>query len=257
MRRRLLLALGLLAVFGAAKLPVERALYAEQRASYFHGGRLSIDMRERLGQDGYLAALSGFRSVVADLLWIEANTAWQRTEWGKMKVLFDNVTALQPRTVMFWDMAGWHMAWNASVAAFNDPKQPSEALRIRAQRQYFELGRDYYERGVKNNPDRWQMYGRLANLYQDKLNQPCEAAENYAQAAKIEGAPAYMERFAAYRLAECPGHEREAYETLRELYQRGEEQRLPTLLTKLRELQEKLEIPEAERLDLPPAPSNR
>jgi hypothetical protein len=43
-----------------------------------------------------------------------------------MKVLFDAVTALQPRNMTFWDMSAWHMAYNASVAALNDESQPRE-----------------------------------------------------------------------------------------------------------------------------------
>jgi len=38
--------------------------------------------------------LSGFRALVADILWIIAHTLWEHTEWGAMKVDFDAVTSL-------------------------------------------------------------------------------------------------------------------------------------------------------------------
>ena len=48
------------------------------------------------------------------------------------------------------------------------PAQPRLALRIKAQREYFQLGKDFLERGIKNNPDRPQLYEAMARLYRDK-----------------------------------------------------------------------------------------
>ena len=50
--------------------------------------------------------------------------------------------------------------------------------------------------------------------------------------------------------SEVEGKEREAYALLRELYQRGEEQRKPTLLMRVLVLEEILDVPEADRLPL-------
>ena len=72
-----------------------------------------------------------------------------------------------------------------------------------------------------------------------------------AQCAKLPKAPQYAHRFAAYELAQCGGHEREAYELLRSLYLRGEDEHLPTLLHWLDTLQQKLDIPPAERVYTP------
>jgi hypothetical protein len=62
----------------------------------------------------------------------------------------------------------------------------------------------------------------------------------------------YVHRFAVYELAQCPGHEREAYEKLLELYNRGKEEQLPTLLRWLGHLQEELNIPAEQRVYIPP-----
>src|SRR2546422_8499018 len=101
--RNILVAIILL-LFGAGKLRFEQRLTEEHRAAFFHGAKLNLDLRQQIGQLGFIAALSGFRSLVADVLWIQAHSAWERTEWGRMALIFDNVTALQPRNVMFWDM---------------------------------------------------------------------------------------------------------------------------------------------------------
>ena len=237
-----------LALFGAAKWPMEQAIAREHRQLHFRAVEFNLGLREQLGQLGFVAALSGFRSLVADALFIQAHVAWERTEWGRLLLLFRQVTTLQPRALLFWDIAAWHMAWNASTAALHDPAQPRLALRIKAQREYFALGRDFLERGIRNNPDRPQLYEALARLYRDKYNDHEHAAEFFAKAASLPGAPSYVKRFAAYELAQCPGREREAYAQLHALYHSSEKERVPTLLRHLRELEIKLDIPPDQRI---------
>ncbi|HEV2994431.1 MAG TPA: hypothetical protein VGW99_00590 [Chthoniobacterales bacterium] len=245
---RFFLALGLVLISGMVKLPMERSLAAQDRQLRFGNVEWNLDLREKLGQLGFVAALSGFRSIVADALFIQAHVAWEKTEWGRVLLLFRQVTTLQPRAVLFWDMAAWHMAWNASVAALNDPTQPRQALRIKAQREYFALGKDFLERGIKNNPDRPQLYESLARLYKEKYKDHARASEFYAEAAALPHAPSYDKRFSAYELSYCEGREREAYDRLHELYQTGESERLPTLITRLKFLENKLDIPQNERI---------
>lgn len=238
----------LLLAFGALRLPIEAALTEQHRSAYFHQARLGLDLREQIGQLGFLAALSGFRSLVADVIFIQAHVAWERTEWGRVLLLFREATTLQPRSILFWDMAAWHMAWNASVAALHDSALPNDVMRRKAQREYVALGKDFLERGIKNNPDRPQLYESLARLYKEKLNNHAAAAKYYARAAALPGAPEYDKRFAAYELSFAPGQEREAYEALRHLYDQGGHERLPTLLKRLKFLEEKLDIPLYERV---------
>src|SRR5207302_11060735 len=153
---------------------------------------------------------------------IQAHAAWENTQWGRMLWLFRQITTLQPRVLLFWDTAAWHMAWNASVAAMNDTNQPRQALRVKAQREYFAVGKDFLERGIKNNPDRPELYEALARLYKDKYLDHEHAAEYFDKAAVLPGAHAYVKRFAAYELAQSPGREPDGYRRLRGLYDAGE-----------------------------------
>lgn len=245
---RFLSVASIILVLGVMKLPAEHAIFAQRQQEHFRGVEFNLDLREKLGQLGFIAALSGFRAAVADILFVQAHVAWERTEWGRVLLLFRQVTTLQPRSVLFWDMAAWHMAWNASVAAMNDPTQPRLARRIRAQREYFALGKDFLERGIKNNPDKPQLYESLARLYQQKYNDHAHASEFYAKAAALPGAPSYDKRFAAYELSYCEGRERDAYERLRQLYDMGEKERLPTLIARIKFLENKLDIPQDRRI---------
>lgn len=238
----------LLLVFGAFRVPIESSLGAQHRSAYFRESSLGLDLREQIGQLGFLAALSGFRSLVADVIFIRAHVAWERTEWGRLLLLCREATTLQPRSILFWDMAAWHMAWNASVAARHDPAQPNETLRRKAEQEYFALGKDFLERGIKNNPDRPELYESLARLNKDKLNNHGAAARLYARAAALPGAPEYDERFAAYELSYAPGQERAAYAALLQLYRRGAHERLPTLLKRLKILEKQFDIPMDQRI---------
>ena len=243
------IAIALLGIFGILKMPAERSLDAAQRQAGLRGTALNLDLREKVGQLGFLAALSGFRSPLAAFLWIEAHNAWERTEWGRMAALFDAVTTLQSRSLLYWDMAAWHMAWNASTAARQDMSQPSEALRIRNQRQYFRLGRDYLERGIKNNPESFFLYSSLAVLLRDKFEDHCGAGEAFIKASQLPGAPGYLARFAGYEWAKCPGREQAAYDMLRALYDAEPGGRKPTLVTTLKELEKRLDVPSRQRIN--------
>jgi hypothetical protein len=247
--------LGLLVilVWGLIKLPFETRLSEVQKANRFGGYKITATLRQQAGQAGFLATLGGLRAAVADLLWIRAHVAWQNTQWGKMKLLFDVCTSLQPRRVMFWDNAGWHMAWNASVYAMNDKERvPEQVERYRNQQEYFKLGEDYILRGIENNPDSWELFDRLGWFYRDKMHDKLKASQAYDEASKRPGHLDYVRRQAATLLADCPGHEEEAYRRLLGLYREGEKQWLPTLLKKLQLMERKLKIPQSQRVDIPP-----
>lgn len=236
-----------LVVFGLARLPVERSLETSQQKAYLRAESLNLSLRDQVGQLSYVAALSGFRSLVAAFLWIDAHTAWEQTAWGRMAGLFRAVTGLQPRSLVYWDLSSWHMAWNAAIAAANNPKEPSEFLRRRAEREYQLLGKEFLEQGIANNPDRYLLQERLGILLRDKLGDHQGAADAFEKAAQMEGAPAYVKRLAAYELAAVDGHEREAYAQLCSIFDSGEEERKPRVLTLLHELEDKLDIQKAQR----------
>ncbi|PYK30653.1 MAG: hypothetical protein DME57_06205 [Verrucomicrobia bacterium] len=244
---RVLFALAMLLVFGVLKLPAEHAMSIQHRQTAA-AQIVNLDVGERLGQLSFIAALSGFRAIVADFLFIQAHVAWERTEWARVLFLFRQVTTLQPHVPLFWDMAAWHMAWNASAAAMNDSSQARLAARVKAQRDYFAIGKDFLERGIRNNPDKPELYEALARLYHDKYNDHERASEFYAKAAALPSAHSYDRRFSAYELSYCEGREREAYKRLRALYDEGERERLPTLIKRLKFLEEKLAIPAEQRI---------
>lgn len=258
MKKVHLLGLAIILLFGAARFNFEQKLTEEHRAAFFHGATLDLSLRQQLGQTAFLAALGGFRAVVADLLWIEGHIAWERTEWGRMALLFNNVTTLQPRNLTFWDIYAWHMGYNASLAAINDIHQADPELRKKTQHQYIKAAEDIYLRGIKNNPDKYYLYEMLAKLYDDKPvyadknEEHLKAYEYFTKAASFPNAPVFEKRMAAYDLSYVPGREQEAYDLLVKYYNMGNKEHLPTLLLRLKYLQDKLNIPPAQKIQFPP-----
>lgn len=253
--KRLAPAVIALLLAGAAALPVQQHLATLRTTAGFSTEALTLSLRERVGQMAFLAALSGFRSFVAAMGWIETHIAWENTEWGRMAGLIDTVTTLQPKSLLYWDNGSWHMAWNAAINARENPEEPSEALRLRAERQYVELGRTILEDGIRSNPNSWLLNERLGLLLSQRAEDHCAAADAYSRAAELPGAPTYVKRLAAYELAQCPGRDRDAYNLLRRIYDLGPDERKPSVIVKLQELEEKLGIPTAERIEPPENPA--
>src|SRR5438105_3049751 len=83
---RLLVAFAMLLAYGVMKLPAQRALSLQHPSA--SGGQsddiANLDLREKIGQLGFVAALSGFRAMLADFIFIQTHAAWERTEWGRV-----------------------------------------------------------------------------------------------------------------------------------------------------------------------------
>ncbi len=198
----------ILATFVPLKLKMEAA------CDRIVPGALSIDLREQIGQSAFIAVLGGFRSVMADLLFIDAYSAWERTDWTYLLLRLRQATELQPRAILFWEMAGWHMAWNAGTAAMEDDSK-SPAARRRLQHDYLELGEDFLVRGIAYNPEKPQLYEALARLYRDKFHDHVRAAENFLPARGKGAPPAFAKPIAGHGRAPENSCERKNYSLMR------------------------------------------
>ena len=241
-------ALGILVLlaWGLVKFPVEARLEKRMQDTRLGGYQPTASLRQQAGQAGFIAALGGLRAAVADILWIRANVAWSDVQYGRMKLLFDTCTAMQPRRVNFWDVSAWHMAWNGAAHIENTEQDP--VARNAKMREFFKLGEDFLLRGIENNPDSWELHDRLGMLYRDKFKDMEKASAAYGEASKRPGHLAYTRRLSAYCLAEAPGREREAYARLLALFNEGEQEWLLTLLHQIQKLEARLGIPDGQRI---------
>lgn len=248
-----ILGLLVLIVWGLAKMPLEKRIAETRREQQLGTYKILANVRQQLGQAGFLAVFGGLRSAIADLVFIGAHVQWEKAKYGKVKEYFDICTSLQPRCPLYWDMASWHMAYNA--AAYVDMRDKTITDPLERQREiynYWKLGEDYLLNGIKNNPEDWGLWDNLGLLYREKFHDNLKAARAYGEAAKRPGRLDYVHRFEAIYLADAPGYEKEAYDKLLAIYKEGDSQQLPTVLKKLQLMERKLGIPKDQRVDIPP-----
>lgn len=235
--KNILLAVTLLA-FGAARMPFEAKLSGELRASNLFPPPLEIGTRDKIGQTSSAVALGGLRTLVATFLNLRAFTFFTEQRWDDVEETFETIVDLAPRTRYYWDTGSWHMAYNAASYYLNDSKLP--ALRRReAWRSSIVKGRAFLERGVRNNPDDWNLLASLGFLLSDSNKFPAfrdpnetfaAAAEAYRKSAETGKALGYVKRSWFYSLARVEGRESEALALGRSLYDEGMHNRTPTLL---------------------------
>ena len=224
--RRALLALGLIAVAGAARMPVEHSMEEELRGRGFREWSPDISAREQMTQAGFVGALGGFRSLVASVYDLKSHIARTDKDWGKVESYRNVTTSLQPRFWKHWDMAAWDMAWNAYAHYRNeaeDAEDPLDAWRLEKvlMPQYLESGVGFLERGMKWLPDTYRMPKIIGDIYTQKYEDHSKAAGWYLKASQAPDAPGYVYRAYAHQLSLCEGREDEAYKIVSALYHGG------------------------------------
>lgn len=242
----------ILAAWGSVKVFWEEDIERRETALRFHGFTINRGLRDQLGQGMMLGLLSGFRGVVADVIWLMVTTAWQDKQWFRVKNLIDLSTTLQPRFIPFWDLGGWHLAWNASVDRRNNRDETNVMRRLKEERFWINEGKKVYERGAENNPDSYEIWRSLGLLNDQKLKDYRAAAYAYGRAAAIPGAPIFLERFPAYML-EKAGDDQAALDIYKKLWFQPRDRKnlqyaYDKLEARIRALEAKLKVPREKRV---------
>ena len=253
LRRAALVAL-LLGLWAPCKIVWEMRIAHEQDILRYNGAPMTRQLRDELGQGLTIGVLSGMRSVVADLVWLNVPTAWMNEEWFRMGGYINLCMALQPRAPIFPDMGGWELAWNASIAAMQDRTQPNELRRLKASRFWVDRGLEIYKRGIENNPTYWRLWADTGMLYDNRLKDYRAAAYYYQKATEQPNAPVYLERFPAIMYGKAGDYQAE-YAAWRALWERLTPQELERkehtkgrLEFEIRRLEQKLSVPKEKRV---------
>ena len=191
--------------------------------------------------------LGGLRSLAAEVLTLDATTAWLQRDWPRAERRWQMITTLCPQRPNYWINAARDMATNAAGHALNNAElAPGEQIQLA--RSYIARGERFLKDGLAQLPQNPLLYMRLGDLYADLNRNPsfARAAEAYHAAVERGASPLYR-RLEFYNLCRIRGREQEAWALGRELYNSGA-QRVPSLLCLLFVLQHKIDVPEAERL---------
>ena len=251
---------------GLVLLPLENAVRAERTRLKYGGARVTIQLREAIGQNLAIALLAGMRGIVADFLWINGHDYWEKKEWLRQYRNIEVVAALQPQAVMFWDLGQWHMAWNIGYGVLSDPKNRTKAEGVKREREWHEKAREFLARGIENIPNRYDLYFTMGWLYYEKLSKDCDkppcqeafckAAEYFGKAASFPDAPQFVARFYPRALEKC-GQPQAAYEEWKRLWFLDHSKVAQTwniVEREIRRLEDELQIPDDQRLFPPPLP---
>jgi hypothetical protein len=251
---------------GLGLMPMENSIRRQRLRLKYGGARVTFALREAIGQNLAIALLAGLRGVVADFVWIQSHSYWEKKEWLRQYRDMEIVSALQPQSILFWDLGSWHMAWNIGYGALTDPNNRTRAEGIKRERDWHQKAREFLERGIENVPNHYDLYFYMGWLYYEKLSQDCDAppcrealcraAEYFRQAASFPDAPQYVARMYPRALEKC-GDDQAAYEEWKRLWFQDHtkvEQLWSVIEREIRQLENRLNIPNDQRVfPIPPS----
>ena len=236
-------------VLGIAKLPLEQRATLRFREHGIITAPVDLGGLENAGQTVIAGALGGMRSLAASITYLQAFAAFEDVKWSEVESLLTLTTRLEPRFDLYWDDAGSRMGLDAASYYSRDQRLPS-LHRRRLYREYVQRGIDFLNEGLKHCPQSYKLHEKLAFLYTDRVQPPDHRlAAAHHLAAFQNGALAFNERAAAYQMvliADDPAAWQQAYKILRAAYDRR--QWLPSVLRDLRILEQRLNVPAAQRI---------
>ena len=241
-RKKWVLAIVLLAVFGMCRLPLEAALRKRLIETRLLQPPPAKSALSAMSQSVFMGTLGGMRSLVAFYLSLKAHDHFSHTEWSELDSTYKLITNLEPSEPFHWENWIWHIGINAvaNVELYSDHLIDFERDKLRMD--YLKKAAEIGERAMKQHPRSAKIRHQLADVYREKLKDYCKAAELYKEMIGMPDAMGYTERFHYYFLAQCPGKEQEAYDGLIRLYQ-NENNRTASLIHWIKVLEDKLEIP--------------
>ena len=103
---------------------------------------------------------SGFKSQVANLLWMKSDEYWHQGLFTRQVPLMEAVVTLDPKFVDAWSTAGWHWAYNIYADIPTNPayKAKGEKYIARLQNNAVATGLGYLKRGANANPDTYRLW---------------------------------------------------------------------------------------------------
>lgn len=151
----------------------------------------------------------GYENLAADFLWLKAvqEMAGRKVSSGGYEWIYkalDTVTTLDPKFIAPYETGGLILTIVAD---------------------HVDLSDKILEKGVRNNPEVWQLPFYLGFNYQFFLKDYKEAARYMSMAASIKGSPSYLPLLASrlYVQAEDPEF---AYEFLARMYQSTKDEKM-------------------------------
>ncbi len=173
-------------------MPLQEAIHKARPDKFNPARKMETGGIFQLGPTpAVIASLGGFRTVAADLLWLQMERVWDSGNWFALLPLLDAVVQLDPHFVLAWKVYGWHCAYNLNA----------ESETIVDRKYWLDRGLEILQRAVEANPGNWEMIFELGWTYYDRAHENYRAAEYVKQADKLPGSASYVTRM-TYRVYE-------------------------------------------------------
>lgn len=254
--RRLAVTGAVLLVLGLALSPLQSRVWGEVKS--FQPEMKLADVEEALGQGVVIGLLGGFRTLIADFVYLRASHYWEKRDRANTEALLALTTAIDPRPMWFWLNGVRMISYDIPVWRIRERGKWEEvppAIRDRIYEEQVERAMAMLDRAEKFHPNDNRIPLERARIYYDKTQNYELAAKYYKQVMEMPDAPRYAARIYANALDKL-GRTREAYYFLRDLY--------PTLppsevepaasrevvLERIREFEEDLDLPSFERFPM-------
>ena len=244
--RGALIVLVLLALVGLLTRPLEAPAWTEVREA-----QVEMNLGEvegALGQGLVVGMLGGFRTIMADFLWIRLNSNWEQRDLVKVSALCQLVTTLDPRPDFFWinsaritayDMPNWRIRKEGGNHVVPESRQAE------LDRQQAEQAFAIIQRGLRFHPENPQLHLEMGQIYLNRLKDYEQAAKWFLSASELPGAPYYAARIYS-ELLRRQGKNHEAYAYLKDLFLSLPEDPYAqhgVIYERIQELEEELSIP--------------
>ena len=187
--------------YGPSLVWLDRVLRASSGAIEGQDKELSPKLDGRILSSLMVAGLaSGFKSQVANLVWMKSDEYWHTGMITRQNPLMDMVVTLDPQFIEAWSTAGWHWAYNIYADIPVSPniksiKPMSLQLKTIRQKQQtaIDTGLDYLERGSNMNPETYRLWfewgwtrAEKAGYYDETTVDLFKVARTKADARTIE-----------------------------------------------------------------------
>ena len=175
------------------------------------GGELS-DLSGSAGQGLSLAVLGGYRSAVANFVWLDMNGSWERREFDETLSRIVLATTIDPRPEIFWLNGSRVIAndmpfWGNEEERRHNPLMRGSTEEI--QRRFALRAIELLEQARMFHPTNTVFIVEQAMICWRKLDDLEMAAELFREATSRDGAPYYCFRIYAELLLKL-GRESEA-----------------------------------------------
>jgi len=125
-----------------------------------------------LSPDQMLFALSGFREMIAGILWVRADAFFDSGNYDAILPIIRLVTLLDPNEIDVYATGMWHIGYN-----FTDEEQRSD-------RRYIPSALALGKEGSEKNPDTYELFFETGWMWYHKIDDDYENAVSWFEKAK-------------------------------------------------------------------------